>query len=79
VILVDTSVIFAVADTADGDHSRCEELLSSYPGAELLVPTPAVVESSWLIESRLGAVAEAAFLSSANTGELTRVDLADRD
>jgi predicted nucleic acid-binding protein len=79
VIVVDTGVIFAVADTADGDHRRCEELLGSYSGAELLVPTPAIVESSWLIESRLGPAAEAVFLSSINAGELTRVDLIDND
>jgi predicted nucleic acid-binding protein len=37
------------------------------------------VEASWLIESRLGPAAEAAFLASVVSGELTRVDLADAD
>lgn len=77
-ILVDTGVIFAVADAADNDHDACDELLASHSGG-LLVPTPVVVESSWLIESRLGPVAEAAFLRSITSRELTRVDLAETD
>lgn len=39
-IVVDTGVIFAVADAADSDHRVCDELLASHPGAELVVPTP---------------------------------------
>lgn len=38
-----------------------------------------IVESSWLIESRLGPRAEAVFLRSVNEGELTRVDLEPDD
>ncbi len=73
-IVVDTGVLFAVADAADGDHHSCDELLADHPG-ELMVPTPVIVESSWLIESRLGPAAEAAFLGSVVDGELIRVDL----
>ncbi|HVA61837.1 MAG TPA: PIN domain-containing protein, partial [Mycobacteriales bacterium] len=62
-LLVDTGVIFAVADAADGDHDRCEGLLATHP-EPLLVPTPVVVEAAWLIESRLGPAAEVAFLRS---------------
>jgi uncharacterized protein len=79
VIIVDTGVLLAVADGADGDHDRCDELLSGYPGPELLVPATVIVETSWLIEDRLGPTAEAAFLRSFPAGELTRVDLTDTD
>lgn len=78
-LVVDTGVIFAVADSRDDDHEACDELLTSRPANELLVPTPVIVESSWLIEDRLGPSAEAVFLRSINDGELTRVDLEDSD
>ena len=69
----------AVADADDDDHDRCEPLLGSYPAGELMVPTPVIVECSWLIEDRLGPAAEAAFLRSVTSGELTRTDLDDTD
>jgi len=78
VIVVDTGVIFAVADSSDDDHDACDELLSAFAG-ELVVPTPVVVESAWLIESRLGPGAEAKFLRAVISGELHRQDLTDAD
>jgi hypothetical protein len=78
-LVVDTGVLFAVADAADQDHAASDELLASRPARELLVPTPVIVEASWLIESRLGPGAEAAFLMSLAAGELVRVDLLDQD
>jgi predicted nucleic acid-binding protein len=77
-IIVDTGVIFAVADSSDADHDACEELLASFAG-ELVVPTPVIVETSWLIESRLGTGAEARFLRAVTSGELHRHDLGDAD
>ena len=77
-IIVDTGVIFAVADAADHDHGACDELLAAHPG-ELTVPSPVIVESSWLIGDRLGPAAEAAFLRSVASGELTPVDLTAPD
>ena len=77
-IVVDTGVLFAVADDADHDHDACDELLAAHPG-ELAVPTPVIVESSWLIADRLGPAAEVAFLRSVTSGELTRVDLTGPD
>jgi predicted nucleic acid-binding protein len=74
-MVVDTGVILAVADASDTDHDACDTLLAARPGAELLVATPVIVETSWLIEDRLGPAAEAVFLRSVNAGELTRVDL----
>ena len=43
------------------------------------MPTPVIIETCWLIESRLGPAAEAGFLHSINVGELVRVDLLDDD
>ena len=77
-IVLGTGVIFAVADSSDDDHDACDDLLSAFVG-ELVVPTPVVVESSWLIEDRLGPAAEARFLRSVTSGELHRQDLTDAD
>lgn len=77
-ILVDTGVIYAVADRADADHGPCEQLLATHPGP-LLVPTTVIVEAAWLLESRLGPAAEIAFLRSVRAGDLRRLDLIDLD
>ncbi len=54
VIIVDTGVFLAVADASDTDHDRCDELLAAQPG-EMAVPTPVLVETSWLIEKTVSA------------------------
>lgn len=77
-ILVDTGVLYAVADDADADHVACTELLATRTGP-LLVPTPLIVETAWLVESRLGPSAEVAFPRSIQTGELSRTDLTEQD
>jgi uncharacterized protein len=77
-LVVDTSVLYAVADGSDNDHDACDELLGTFAG-DLVVPTPVVVESSWLICHCLGAAAEASFLRSVTSGELRREDLTDAD
>ena len=79
VIVVDTGVLYAAADTDDRYHEDCARILEDHPPADLIVPTPVVVESSWLFERRLGPAAEAALLRSVATGELARLDLSDDD
>jgi predicted nucleic acid-binding protein len=74
VIIVDTGVLFAAADRDDPDHHASSRALLEHVGA-LIVPLPVVVETSWLIESRLGPRAEAAFLRSVANGELTPLDV----
>lgn len=67
-ILVDTGVLFAVADgdDPDPDHDASDDLLADHAG-QLHVPVPVVVETAWLIESRLGPATEAEFLGSITT------------
>jgi predicted nucleic acid-binding protein len=77
VIVVDTGVLLAVGD--DAHHDRCDALLGSYSRSELRVPAPVIVETSWLIEDRLGAAGEAAFLRSVVSGELSCTDLDGSD
>jgi uncharacterized protein len=78
VLLADTGVLFGGTDRDDPRHTDCADVLDEHAG-ELLVPVPVIVESAWLIESRLGPEAEAGFVRAINAGELERVDLVDED
>ncbi len=77
-IVVDTGVIYASIDRKDPDHRDAARVLDEHAG-ELASPTPIIVESSWLIEDRLGPAAEAGFLRGVTSGEVTRIDLDDTD
>jgi uncharacterized protein len=73
-IIADTGPLVAVANERDDHHAECTELLETRPGP-ILVPAPVVVEVCQLLESRKGSDAEAAFLASIASGELTVADL----
>jgi predicted nucleic acid-binding protein len=63
VVVVDTGPLYAAADHDDKNHRRCLDVLES-PHLELLVPALVVAEATYLIGTRLGPRAEAAFLSA---------------
>lgn len=69
-LLVDTGVLLAAADSSDRDHTACAELLQ---GAErpLLTSPLVVAETGYLIERQLGPRAEAEFYRSIAAGDLT--------
>lgn len=73
-IVVDTGVAYGAADRDDPDHVACAAVLVEHAG-ELVIPTPVIVETAWLVADRLGPTAEVGFLQSVNAGELRRVDL----
>lgn len=77
-ILVDTGVLFGAVDRDDPRHRDCAAVLEAHIGS-LAVSVPVLIESAWLIESRLGPTAEAGFLRGVNSGELERIDLTDAD
>lgn len=77
-VMADTGVCYGATDRDDPRHTDCAGVLDAHTG-ELLIPVPVVVETAWLIESRLGPAAEAGFLQAVNTGELERVDLLAED
>jgi predicted nucleic acid-binding protein len=79
VIVVDTGVLYAAADRSDPDHDASKELLGVPATEQLAVPAPVVVETSWLISSRLGVAAEIAFLRSVAAAEVALVDLTSDD
>jgi len=59
--LVDTSVLYALADRAEGQHQRCAAALAQEPEA-IIVPQPVLHEICYLIASRMGAGKEAEFV-----------------
>jgi predicted nucleic acid-binding protein len=59
----------AYVDADDAHHEACLELLETHPGP-LLVPTLAVTEVVYLIQSRLGWQAEVRFLGDLASGSL---------
>jgi uncharacterized protein len=81
VILVDTNVLYALADRRDKHHARCANWLQ-YTSDVLMVPATVLAETCYLIDRTLGPTAEAAFLDSVGMGpECTfqLVDLVDSD
>ena len=76
-LLVDTNILLAATDTSTPDHTRCASVLDDH--TDLAVTAPVAVETAWMIESRLGPTAEAAFVGSIATGELAVIDLTPAD
>jgi predicted nucleic acid-binding protein len=78
-VLLDTGVIYALADSDDRWHARCRDWLRENR-EPLLVPAPVLPEAAWLMRVRLGPKAERALARSLAAGELqvehpTRADL----
>lgn len=76
-LLVDTNVLLAATDVSTPEHARCAAVLDDH--TDLAVTAPVAVETAWMIESRLGPTAEAAFVGSLAAGELEVVDLTRAD
>jgi predicted nucleic acid-binding protein len=78
VIACDTGPIVAALNVNDSRHRTCLDLLERHEGP-LLVPAPVLTEVCYLLESRSGPKAEAAFLRALHRGELVLVDLVPAD
>jgi uncharacterized protein len=76
VIVVDTNVLFALADRSDAHHAQCRDWLAGCD-EPLLVPPTVIAEACYLIDKFLGPAAEAAFLDSVGTGLRYRFQLAE--
>jgi len=68
VIVVDTNVLYALADRRDEHHAECTEWFRRNDEV-LLVPPTVVAEACYLIDRYLGPAAEAAFLDSVGIGD----------
>ena len=77
-ILVDTNVLVAVANTHDNHHESALELLETDPGPLLVAPT-VIAEVCYLLHERAGAAAEVSFLRAFQEGELKLVQLTASD
>jgi hypothetical protein len=66
-VLVDTGVLYALADGEDSHHDACVRWLTKSTD-ELLVPSLVIAEAAYLIGSRGGAQAEASFLDGVTPG-----------
>jgi hypothetical protein len=67
VIVVDTGVLYALADRRDAHHASCLRWLIS-ARSPLLVPPLVVAEACYLIGSHLGQEAEATFFDELKPG-----------
>lgn len=76
-LLLDTNILLASADVSTPEHAECVGLIDGRD--DLLVPAPVAVETAWMIESRLGPHAEAAFVDSITNEEIEVVDLIEED
>lgn len=62
-VIVDTGVLYALADRRDAHHAACVRWLVTEP-APMIVPPMVVAEACYLIGRHLGARAEATFLDA---------------
>ena len=68
-LLVDTGVIYALADRRDAWHKRVRAYLVANPDT-LLAPATILPEVAYLLRTRIGADAERAFVGSVARGEI---------
>jgi uncharacterized protein len=81
VILVDTNVLYALADRRDKHHARCASWLQRASDI-LMVPATILAETCYPVDRTLGPTAEAAFLDSVGMGPdctFQLVELVDSD
>jgi predicted nucleic acid-binding protein len=77
-VLVDTGILYALADEDDAWHERAREWAEDANDL-LIVPVTVLPEVAYLLHSRLGAAAELAFAQSAAAGELEIEPLRQQD
>jgi len=69
-LLVDTGILFALADRSDAWHARVVALMKANR-EPLLAPVTILPEVAYLLASRLGTHAEQAFVRSVADGEIS--------
>ena len=77
-VLVDTGILYALADEDDAWHGRARDWTDDVHEL-LIVPVTVLPEVGYLLHSRLGAAAELAFVQSAAAGELEIEPLRQQD
>lgn len=77
-LLVDTGILYALADRRDAWHLRVKRYLETAPQT-LLAPVTIVPEVAYLLRHRIGVAAERALVASIANGEVAVEDLTTRD
>jgi predicted nucleic acid-binding protein len=77
-LLVDTGVLFALADRRDAWHAPARDYVRAHPDT-LLAPVTILAEVAYLLRERIGSNAEQAFVASIANGEVAVEALAQRD
>jgi uncharacterized protein len=77
-LLLDTGVLYALADADDSWHAPMRDFLARQR-QPLLTPITVVAEAAYLIRSRLGSSVEQQFIESLAFGEITVENLSRAD
>jgi predicted nucleic acid-binding protein len=77
-LLLDTGVLYALADKDDEWHERCVDYVQSSREL-LLVPVTVIPEAAYLVGARLGSSAERQLIRSISEREVTLESLTDVD
>lgn len=77
-VLVDTGILYALADTDDAWHVRAREWIDE-TGTLVIAPVTVLPEVAYLLHTRLGPAVELAFVQSVAAGELDVEPVATRD
>jgi len=77
-LLLDTGVLYALADADDDWHIRVRDFLKA-ERQSLLIPVTVIPEATYLMRKRLGVAAETRFAESLAAGEIATENLTQRD
>jgi predicted nucleic acid-binding protein len=77
-LLVDTGILYALADADDAWHDRARDYVTAC-GEPLLVPVTVLPEVTYLLHGRLGPGVERQFVASLAAGELSVQGLTAED
>jgi predicted nucleic acid-binding protein len=69
-VVVDTGIIYALADRSDAWHKRSLHFINNYTG-QLIVPCSVIPEACYLLNNFLGQKAEQSFIKSLQERELS--------
>ena len=77
-MLVDTGMIYALADRSDAWHLRARRFVENYKGT-LIIPSTVIPEACYLLQTHLSSQAEIAFVRSIVTGALRLEQVTEED
>jgi uncharacterized protein len=78
IVVADTGALYALADRSDAWHTRVRDWWMATP-RRVVIPTSVVPEVCYLLQTRLGALAEVAFVRAIRTNEFQLVEVEGRD